>query len=430
MRYTPANKKLFESNRKGFAKRMQAKGLAVFNSNDTIPTSADGTMPFIQQTDLIYLSGIDQEESILLIFPDAEDQQNREVLFIKETSEEIAIWEGHKYTKDEARAISGIRSVFWLSQFNDIFSMLLFQSEIVYLNSNEHLRAKNEVETRDLRFAKWCKEKYPLHKFERSQPILHDLRAIKSDLEIEQLEKAIHITEKGFKRVLKFIKPGVMEYEIEAELIHEFISNRSRRFAFQPIIASGSNACVLHYIENKGQCTEGELVLMDIGAEYGNYNADLTRCVPVNGRFSARQKSVYNAVLRVQREAMTMLTPGNTIPEYHKDVGGIMEKELVDLGLLSNTDIKKQNPDHPAYKKYFMHGTSHHLGLDVHDYGYPQMKMKTGMVFTVEPGIYIREENIGIRLENDVVIKENGIIDLMRNIPIETEEIEEIMNSK
>lgn len=429
MRYTPANKELFESNRREFAKRMPPNALAIFNSNDNMPTSADGTMPFVQQTDLIYLSGIDQEESILLIFPEAMDQQNREVLFIKETSEEIAIWEGHKYTKEEARNLSGIKSVFWLSQFNEVFNTLITQADIVYLNSNEHLRAKIEVETRDLRFAKWCKEKYSLHKYERAQPILHEIRSIKSDLEIEQLEKAIHITEKGFKRVLKFIKPGVMEYEIEAELIHEFISNQSRRFAFQPIIASGFNACVLHYIENKSQCKDGELVLMDIGAEYGNYNADLTRCVPVNGRFSDRQKSVYNAVLRVQREAMAMLTPGNTIPEYHKEVGKIMEKELVDLGLLSNTDIKKQNPDHPAYKKYFMHGTSHHLGLDVHDYGYPHMKMKAGMVFTVEPGIYIREENIGIRLENDVVIKENGIIDLMNNIPIETDEIEEIMNS-
>lgn len=430
MRYTPAKKDLFEFNRREFAKRLPSNALAVFNSNDTMPSSADGTMPFIQQTDLIYLSGIDQEESILLIFPGAVDQQNREVLFIKETSEEIAIWEGHKYTKEEARNLSGIRSVFWLSQFNDVFHTLIIQADTVYLNSNEHLRANIEVETRDLRFSKWCKEKYPLHKYDRAQPILHEIRSIKSDLEIEQLEKAIHITEKGFKRVLKFIKPGVMEYEIEAELIHEFISNQSRRFAFQPIIASGFNACVLHYIENKSQCKDGELVLMDIGAEYGNYNADLTRCVPVNGRFSDRQKSIYNAVLRVQREAMAMLSPGNTIPEYHKEVGKIMEKELVGLGLLSNTDIKKQNPDQPAYKKYFMHGTSHHLGLDVHDYGYPQMKMKAGMVFTVEPGIYIREENIGIRLENDVVIKEDGVIDLMKNIPIETEEIEEFMNSK
>ena len=429
MRYIPAGKELYMQNRKNFSKRINSSSIAIFNSNDTSPTSADGTMPFIQQTDIFYLSGIDQEESILLIFPDAHENHNREILFIIETNEEISIWEGHKYTKDEAREISGIQSIFWVSQFDEIFNTLVFQAEFIYLNSNEHLRAKNEVETRDGRFTNWCKSNYPLYKYERSQPILHELRTIKSHLEIKQLGKAIDITESGFRRVLKFIEPGVMEYEIEAELLHEFISNRSRRFAFQPIIASGYNACVLHYIENKDQCRDGDLVLMDIGAEYGNYNADLTRCAPVNGRFSERQKSVYNAVLRVQRAAMEMLTPGNTIPEYHKEVGTIMERELVDLGLLSKTDIKNQDPMRPAYKKYFMHGTSHHLGLDVHDYGYPQMKMKAGMVLTVEPGIYIREENLGIRLENDVVITDNGIVDLMKNIPIETEEIEEIMNS-
>ena len=429
MRYKPADKELYIHNRKNFSKRINSSSIAIFNSNDTSPTSADGTMPFIQQTDIFYLSGIDQEESILLIFPDAHENHNREILFIKETNEEISIWEGHKYTKDEAREISGIKSIFWVSQFDEIFNTLVFQAEFIYLNSNEHLRAKNDVETRDGRFTNWCKSNYPLYKYERSQPILHELRTIKSHLEIKQLGKAIDITESGFRRVLKFIEPGVLEYEIEAELLHEFISNRSRRFAFQPIIASGYNACVLHYIENKDQCRDGDLVLMDIGAEYGNYNADLTRCAPVNGRFSERQKSVYNAVLRVQRAAMEMLTPGNTILEYHKEVGTIMEGELVDLGLLSKTDIKNQDPMRPAYKKYFMHGTSHHLGLDVHDYGYPQMKMKAGMVFTVEPGIYIREENLGIRLENDVVITDNGIVDLMKNIPIETEEIEEIMNS-
>ena len=429
MRYIHAGKELYMQNRKNFSKRINSSSIAIFNSNDTSPTSADGTLPFIQQTDIFYLSGIDQEESILLIFPDAHENHNREILFIKETNEEISIWEGHKYTKDEAREISGIQSIFWVSQFDEIFNSLVFQAEFIYLNSNEHLRAKNVVETRDGRFTDWCKSNYPLYKYERSQPILHELRTIKSHLEIKQLGRAIDITESGFRRVLKFIEPGVFEYEIEAELLHEFISNRSRRFAFQPIIASGYNACVLHYIENKDQCRDGDLVLMDIGAEYGNYNADLTRCAPVNGRFSERQKSVYNAVLRVQRAAMEMLTLGNTIPEYHKEVGTIMERELVDLGLLSKTDIKNQDPMRPAYKKYFMHGTSHHLGLDVHDYGYPQMKMKAGMVFTVEPGIYIREENLGIRLENDVIITDNGIVDLMKNIPIETEEIEEIMNS-
>lgn len=430
MRYFPADKKLYSENRKTFSKHLGQKSIAVFNSNDVMQTSADGTMPFIQQTDIFYLSGIDQEESILLIFPDAYEKQNREILFLKETNEEIAIWEGHKFTKDEARDLSGIQSIYWISQFEEIFNTLVFQAQTIYLNSNEHLRAQNLVETRDQRFSHWCKNKYPLFKYERSQPIMHTIRSVKSEMEINQLKEAIHITEKGFRRVLNFMKPDIMEYEIEAELIHEFVSNRSRRFAFQPIIASGFNACVLHYVENSDRCKDGDLVLMDIGAEYGNYNADLTRCAPVNGRFTERQRTVYNAVLRVQREAMTMLRPGNTIPEYHKEVGKIMERELLGLGLLSKTDIKNQDPNRPAYKKYFMHGTSHHLGLDVHDYGYPQMKMKAGMVFTVEPGIYIREENLGIRLENDIVIRESGIEDLMNNIPIETQEIEDIMHSK
>lgn len=429
MRYHPVDNKLFAGNRRNLASLLRPNSIALFNSNDILPTSADGTMPFIQQTDLFYLSGIDQEESILLLFPDANEQRNKEILFIKETNEEIAIWEGHKLTKEEARGMSGIQSVYWISQFEDILNTLIIQVDGIYLNSNEHLRAQQVVETRDKRFTSWFSKQYPLFNVHRIQPIMHELRSVKSELEISQIKKAIDITEKGFRRVLGFMKPGVMEFEIEAELIHEFIKGRSRRFAFQPIIASGFNACVLHYLENKDMCKEGDLVLMDFGAEYGNYNADVTRCVPVTGRFSRRQKSVYDAVLRVQRAAMKMLRPGNTITDYHKEVGKIMESELLGLGLISKTDIKNQNPNRPAYKKYFMHGTSHHLGLDVHDYGYPQMKMKEGMVFTVEPGIYIREENLGIRLENDIVIRENGIEDLTQQIPIESDEIEEIMNS-
>jgi Xaa-Pro aminopeptidase len=428
MRYIPPSNKLFVDNRKRFASQMMANSVAIFNSNDVMPTSADGTMPFIQQSDIYYLSGIDQEESILMLSPNASDPLLREVLFLKETSEEIAIWEGEKLTKERAMAISGVQSVFWLSQFETVLNAVTFHAKSIYLNSNEHLRAPRVVETRDDRFAKWCKEKYPLHQIERAQPIMHSLRPLKSKSEIDQLQKAIDITGSAFRRVLGFIEPGVYEFEIEAEMIHEFVRNRSRRFAFQPIIASGYNACVLHYVENKDLCKDGDLVLMDFGAEYGNYNADLTRCAPVNGRFTKRQKAVYNAVLRVQREAMRMLVPGNKIPEYHKEVGKIMESELVGLGLLSKTDIKRQDPANPAYKKYFMHGTSHHLGLDVHDYGYPEMKMKEGMVFTVEPGIYIRAERLGIRLENDVVIQKNGIVDLMKNIPIKAEEIEELMN--
>lgn len=407
---------------------MNSSAIAVFNSNDVLPTSADGTMPFIQQSDMYYLSGIDQEESILVLFPDAAEGRHKEVLFLKETNEEIAIWEGEKYTKEDAKSISGIQTVYWLSQFEQIFSALVFQAGTIYLNGNEHLRASRIVETRDDRFAKDCRLKYPLHKYERTQPILHELRPVKSGEEIMQIQKAIDITGQAFRRVLSFIKPGVYEFEIEAEMIHEFISNRSRRFAFQPIVASGYNACVLHYVENKDKCTDGQVVLMDFGAEYGNYNADLTRCVPVNGKFTKRQKEVYDAVLRVQREAMKMLRPGNNLSDYHKEVGKIMESELIGLGLLSKTDIKKQDPATPAYKKYFMHGTSHHLGVDVHDYGSPQMRMQEGMVFTVEPGIYIREERLGIRLENDVMITSDGITDLTKNIPIEAEEIEELMN--
>ena len=303
------------------------------------------------------------------------------------------------------------------------------EAENVYLNTNEHIRAEIFVETRNSRFINTCKKEYPLHSYHRSAPLMHQLRAIKSEEEISALQKACDITEKGFRRILNYVKPGVMEYEIEAEFIHEFINQQSRGFAYTPIIASGFNACVLHYIENNQQCNDGDVILMDVGAEYANYNADMTRAIPVNGTFTKRQKEIYNAVLRVKQEATKMLTPGNKIVEYHKEVGKVMESELLGLDLISKTDIKNQNPESPAYKKYFMHGTSHHLGLDVHDVGNIYQEMQSGMVFTVEPGIYIREENLGIRLENDVVITENGINDLMKNIPIEANEIEELMNS-
>jgi len=428
MRYNSPPSALFVHNRKRFLKHMMPGSLAVLNSNDIMPTSADGTMAFIQQTDIYYLSGIDQEETILVLFPDAAEQQYREILFLKETSDEIAIWEGDKLNKQQATDISGVESVYWLTEFDSVLNTLLTQARLIYLNSNEHLRATRIVQTRDDRFGIRIKAKYPLHTYERLQPIMHQLRAVKSQYEITQLQNAIDITESAFRRVLGFIKPGVYEFEIEAEMIYEFVRNRSRRFAFQPIVASGYNACVLHYIENRALCKSGDVVLMDFGAEYGNYNADLTRCVPVDGKFTQRQKQVYNAVLRVQKEAMKMLTPGNNIPDYHREVGKIMESELIGLGLLSKTEVKKQDASYPAYKKYFMHGTSHHLGLDVHDYGYPQMKMSEGMVFTVEPGIYIREERLGIRLENDVVITNQGVDDLMKSIPIDPEEIEDLMN--
>lgn len=429
MKYQPLSKILYSDNRKRLSKELKAKSLAVFHSNDVMPTNADGTMNFRQNNDFFYLTGIDQEESILVVYPDFYDNKLKEILFLKEVNEHIAVWEGHKYTKEEGIEQSGIQTIYWLSEFKSVFNTLMAEVEHVYLNSNEHIRAVVEVETRDARFIKQCQATYPLHKYHRAAPIMSQLRAIKSVEEISALQTACDITNKGFRRILNFIKPGVMEYEIEAEYSHEFLRNRSRGFAYTPIIASGSNACVLHYIENNRECKPGDVILMDVGAEYGNYNADMTRCIPVSGKYTPRQKDVYNAVLRVKREAMKMLVSGNTISEYHKEVGKVMESELLGLRLIDSTDVKNQDSNSPAYKKYFMHGTSHHLGLDVHDIGNVYRKMETGMVFTVEPGIYIPEENLGIRLENDMVITENELNDLMRDIPIEAEEIEELMNS-
>lgn len=429
MKYQPLSQATFVENRKKVAALMKSKSIAVFNSNDIMPTNADGTMPFRQNNDLLYVSGIDQEETIVLLFPDAENPQHREILFIKETSELIAIWEGAKFTKQEATELSGITTVFWIDQFEQVFHQLTTEAQHIYLNQNEHLRAVTTVETRDDRFRKECQQKYPLHQYERLAPIMRQVRAIKSEAEINMMQHACNITEKGFRRVLDFVKPGVTEYEIQAEYMHEFLRNRSKGFAYEPIIASGYNACVLHYVENKAACKSGEVILMDVGAEYGNYASDMTRCVPVSGKFTARQKDVYNAVLRVMKAATAMLVPGTKIDEYHKEVGKIMESELIYLGLLDKHDVAKQDPLNPLYKKYFMHGTSHHIGLDVHDIENRQRPLEAGMVLTVEPGIYIRDENLGIRLENDVVVTNNGApFDLMKNIPLEAEEIEDLMN--
>jgi Xaa-Pro aminopeptidase len=429
MKYAPIKNRLFIENRKKLMSVLKPGSIAVFNSNDIQPTNADGTMAFRQNSDIFYLSGIDQEESVLILFPDYPDKKMREILFLRETNEEIAIWEGHKYTKEEAIETSGIQNIKWLSEFEATFNALMAEAENVYLNTNEHTRRPLvEVETRDMRFIKWCRSKYPLHNYVRVAPIIYNLRMIKSEVEIELMQIACDITEIGFRRILKFVQPGVFEYEIEAEFIHEFVRRKSKGFAYTPIIASGSNACVLHYIENKDQCKDGDVLLLDVGAEYANYNADLTRSIPVNGRFTPRQRKVYDAVLRVQRSACDMLRQGNIITEYQKEVGKIMESELLELGLIDKTDIKNQDPDKPAYKKYFMHGTSHHLGLDVHDVGSYFRKIEENMLFTVEPGIYIREENLGIRIENDIVIKKDGIHDLMAGIPVEADEIEELMN--
>ena len=429
MKYDRIDSQLFIKNRVNFSANLIGKSLAVFNSNDIFPISADSTMPFQQHRDIFYLSGVDQEESILVIFPSCSNEKHREVLFIRETNEHIAVWEGAKLTKEDAFEVSGIKTVYWLDQFPTIFNQMMAEAETIYLNTNEHLRACSEVQTREDRFIKKVKAEYPSHSVKKSAPLLHVLRSIKDTIEIELMQKACKITESGFRRLLSFTKPGVWEFDLEAELAHEFLKNRSKGFAYTPIIASGANACVLHYIENNKECKSGDVILLDVAAEYANYSSDLTRCIPVNGRFNERQKSVYNSVLHVKKEAEKLLVPGTIISEYHKEVGLIMEKQLLHLGLIDKTDIKNQDPDWPAYKKYFMHGTSHYIGLDTHDVGILNAPMQAGMVFTCEPGIYIPEENLGIRLEDDLVVQKSGApFNLMKDIPLELDEIESLMN--
>jgi Xaa-Pro aminopeptidase len=429
MKYLPINNKLFTKNRAKFTAQMKPKSIAVFNSNDIFTTGADSTLPFEQNSDILYLSGADQEESILLLFPDAINKNHREILFLTETNEHIAIWYGAKYSKEEAKEVSGIQTIYWLSEFKKVFYDLMTEAETIYFNTNEHYRQAVELESREDRFIKKCKADFPAHKWEKSNQILQEIRGTKEPEEIAIMQTACDITEKGFRRILPFVKPGIMEYEIEAEFMHEFLRNRSKDFAYTPIIASGYSACVLHYIENNKECKDGDMLLLDVGAEYANYSSDMTRTIPVNGRFTDRQKAVYSAVLRVKNEATKMLAPGVLWAEYQKEVGHLMTSELLGLGLIDKTDVKNENPDWPAYKKYFMHGTSHHMGLDTHDYGALKTPMKAGMVFTVEPGIYIPEEKMGIRIEDDVVIQKIGEpLNLMRNIPIEIEEIEELMN--
>ncbi len=429
MRYQPIASELFIENRKRLVNQLKRKSIAILQSNDVPATNADGTTAFIQNADLFYLSGIDQEESVLVICPDLSEGKHKEILFIKETSELISIWEGNKYSKAEASAISGITNVYWLHEFEQVLSTLIFLADHIYLNTNEHTRAHVETESRNRRFINWCKAKYPLHRYERLAPIMQDLRAIKSSIEVELIKQACSITEKGFRRLLKFVKPGVWEYEIEAELMHEFLMNKSKGFAYTPIIASGYNACVLHYIQNDMQCKAGDVLLLDVAAEYANYKSDLTRCLPVSGTFTPRQKHIYNAVLNVFNFAKTRLIVGNLMNDYQKEVGDCMQEELIKVGLLNAEEVKKQNPEQPLYKKYFMHGTSHHIGIDVHDLGDKYRKFEAGMVFTIEPGIYIREENLGIRLENNFLITEKGNTDLMASIPLLADDIESEMQS-
>ena len=430
MKYHRLNKQLFIDNRERFKSMMEPNSLAIFHSNDIYPTSADGTMPFKQATDILWLSGVDQEDSVLVIFPDAKRNEDKELLFLTETNDLIAVWEGEKLTKKEAFEVSGIETVYWLSEFDTIMKSLMSQTENVYLLTQEHLRRNTPVQTREMRLNAELKNIYPNHNYKRSAPFLNKLRAIKTALEIEVMKIAAEITAAGFNRVLKFLKPDCWEHEIEAEFIHEFVKRRSRGFAYSPIIGSGSNACVLHYLENNKQCISGDLVLIDVGAEYANYACDVTRCFPVNGKFTDRQREVYESVLRVEKASIELLKPGAVLSEYHKRVGDLMTKELINLNLISQEEVDNQNPSWPAYKKYFMHGTSHYLGLDVHDYGlWDGSPMEAGMVFTCEPGIYIPEEGIGIRIEDDILITSNGYINLTKEIPKEVSEIEAAMKT-
>ena len=428
MKYSKIDSNLFIKNRKNFVNKLESNSVAFFNSNDIYPISADSVLPFEQHRDIFYLSGIDQEESILVLFPQSNNENYKEMLFIRETNDHITHWEGEKLTKNQARDISGINNVFWTNEFDDILKILVKEADFVYINTNEHYRQNVETQTREDRFIEKLKTIGGI-KFKKSNPILQKQRSIKDDIEIELIKKACEITKKGFERDLKFVKHGVWEYEIEAELSHEFLKNRSKRFAYSPIIASGRNSNFLHYVDNNRQCLNGEIVLMDVAAEYANYSSDMTRTIPVNGRFSERQKTIYNAVLNVKNEATKLLRPGILWHDYHIEVGKIMTSELLRIKLLDKADVQNETKKKPAYKKYFSHGTSHHLGLDTHDYCDLKVPFEKNMVLTVEPGIYIKEEDFGIRLEDDVVINSEGDpSNLMENIPILIDEIESIMN--
>ena len=429
MKYLPIQNNLFINNRKNFLKRLAPNSLAIFHSNDEFPRNGDQTFPFKQNADFFYLTGIDQEQSVFVFFPDCPNPLYREVLFLRQTDEHIAVWEGHKYTKEEAKQASGITSIYWLQDFDAILHSIINYADNIYVNTNENDRYSYQVPYRDLRMYEQLHKRYPLHQYKRSALILRELRAVKSEIEIELTRKACEITRDGFVRVLGFLKPGVAEFEVEAEFTHEFLRQRATGHAYNPIIASGPNANVLHYIDNNQVCKDGDLLLLDVGAEYANYNADMTRTIPVNGRFTIRQREVYDAVLRVMRAATAMIRAGVVLSEYQEEVGKIMTSELIDLKLLDKHDVEKQDPKMPLYKKYFMHGTSHHLGLDVHDFANRYRQFEVGNILTCEPGIYIPAEGFGIRLENDILITEDGNTDLMADIPLEAAHIEDIINS-
>ncbi len=427
MRYSPIDPTLFTENRARLKALMEPRTLAVVNANDIPPTNADGTMRLVQNSDLFYLTGVDQEESVLVLFPDAVDEKQREILFLRESSELIAIWEGHKLTKEEAQKRTGIKEVRWLTEFPVLLRQLMCECSAVYLNSNEHSRAQLVVETRDARFIRETQRRFPLHRYLRLAPLMHGLRLVKSAHEIDMIRKACALTEKGFRRVAKFTQPGVNEMEIEAEFAHEFIRGGGK-FAYGPIIASGSNACALHYEDNDQRCKKGQLLLLDVAASYGNYMSDLTRTIPVSGKFSRRQKEIYLAVLRVLRGTIALAVPGKMPKAWQKEAEALMEKELLDLGLLKPSEIKKQDPDKPALKKYFMHGVGHPMGLDVHDVTLAHLPFQEGWVLTVEPGIYLKDEGFAVRLEDDILVTARGPVNLMENIPIEPGDIEDLMN--
>jgi Xaa-Pro aminopeptidase len=428
MKYLPISTCLFTNNRKNFVSRTKSNSIAIFQSNDEFPKNGDQSFPFKQNADFFYLTGIDQEQSILVLYPDCPNPLYKEVLFLRQTDEHIAVWEGHKYTKAEAKTVSGIDNIYWLTEFDTILHTIINYADNIYINTNENDRYSYSVPYRDIRLFEQLRQKYPLHHYERSAVILRDLRVVKSDVEIELTKKACAITKDSFTRVLNFVKPGVAEYEIEAEVTHEFLKQRATGHAYSPIIASGPNAIVLHYVDNNQVCKDGDVVLFDFGAEYANYNADMSRSIPVNGHFTKRQRDVYNAVLRVMRGATKLIQAGTVLSDYHEEVGKMMTGELIDLKLLDKHEVAKQDPKMPLYKKYFMHGTSHHLGLDVHDFASRYKPFEVGNILTCEPGIYIKEEGLGIRLENNILITQDGNFDLMADIPIEAEHIEEMMN--
>jgi len=427
MKFLPLNPQIFIKNRERFTSRMRKNSIAIFVSNDEVPDNGDSIYKFKQNSDVYWLSGITQEDSMVVLFPDNPDPKYREVLVLVRPNELKEKWDGKRLRVKEAQAISGIQTIVWLDSIDGLLQPWIHLADCIYLDSNENDRKASLVRTRDYRFIDEMKSRYPLHQYARAAKLMKELRGIKTAEEVEVLQKAVDITEVTFRRLLQFIKPGVMEYEIEAEIYHSFLSQRATRPAYGIILASGDNARILHYVNNNAECKDGDLILMDFGAEYGGYCADLTRTVPVNGKFTRRQRTVYNACLHLHDYAKSILKPGISIVDYTEKVGEEATQQFLKIGLLKKSDVKNEDPENRAYRKYLYHGISHHLGIDVHDLGTRTEPVKPGMVFTIEPGIYIEEEKMGIRIENNVWITKNGNKDLFKNIPITAEEIEALM---